>query len=68
MSLLTGTTDRTADSAQARAVEPPQRLEYTIHAIGTADTHGRSTPRRQPFSHGLHPLRTLGGSPGGPAG
>jgi hypothetical protein len=24
-------------------------------AIGTEDTHGRSTPRDQPFSHGLDP-------------
>jgi mannose-6-phosphate isomerase-like protein (cupin superfamily) len=29
-----------------------------IPAIGTADTHGRSTPRHQPFSHGLDLYRT----------
>src|SRR5208282_1649721 len=44
--------------ASRRATTPAEIRQ--IPAIGTADTRGRSTPRHQPFSHGLDPFRTFG--------
>jgi hypothetical protein len=59
MSLLTRF-HRSKCRQHARAVRAHHSSWHRrTNAIGTADTHSRWTPRGQPFSHGLDPLRTF---------
>ena len=50
--------NESADSTNARAIRAVHSSWHCrTTAIGTADTHRRSTPRHQPFSHGLGHLQ-----------
>jgi len=61
MSLLTRF-HRSKCGQHARASRSSHHSSWNMRtsAIGTEDTHGRSTPRDQLFSHGLDPKGTLG--------